>query len=167
VSAARPAGVGDAAGLARIQVRAWHHAFADIVFPEHTPTVADQTEAWTVALAAGVRAFVVDVAGEPRGFAAYGQARDPDAHQDGLGELYALFVDPTAQGAGLGRILLDEAVGALRMLQFEGAVLWTPEQAPAREIYERRGWELDIGAVPEHGVLQVPEVRYRLEPLPA
>lgn len=166
MTGARPLTAGDGAAVARIQVRAWHHAFADVVFPEHTPTVGDQTEAWTVALASGVRGLGIDVAAELRGFVAYGQARDPDAHQDGLGEIYALFVDPVAQGSGLGGLLLREAIGALRFLDFGGAVLWTPEAALTREMYERHGWELDIGAVPEHGVLQVPEVRYRLEPLP-
>lgn len=166
MSAARPLAPGDAAPVARIQVRAWHHAFSDVVYPEHTPTVEDQTEAWTVALASGVRGFAIDVAGETRGFVAYGQARDPDAHQDGLGEIYALYVDPVAQGSGLGGLLLQEAIGALRFLAFDGAVLWTLEAALSRDVLERHGWQLDIGAVPEHGVLQVPEVRYRLEPLP-
>ncbi|PTL54919.1 GNAT family N-acetyltransferase [Paraconexibacter algicola] len=165
MTVARPLTVADAPHLARIQVRAWHHAFGDVVLPEETPTVADQTEAWTVALTADVAGFAVDVADVVRGFVAYGLARDPDARNDGLGEIYALFVDPTAQGAGIGGLLLREAVGALRFRGFDGAVLWTLEAALAREMYERHGWVQDIEAVPDHGVLGVPEVRYRLEPL--
>lgn len=157
----RPATLADARALARIQVRAWHHAFADVVFPEDTPTVDEQAEAWTLALASGVQALVTVVADEPRAFVAFGPARDEDAAQAGAGEVYALFVDPVAQGAGHGGLLLQEAEGALRFAGHAEAVLWTLEAALARELYERRGWVLDRGPEPEHGVLRVPEVRYR------
>lgn len=160
----RPAGVGDAAACARIQVRAWHTAFADLVLPELTPTVAEQAERWTAALAdPQVRAIVAEVGGTVHGFVAFGPARDADA--DEAGEIYALFVDPVAQGAGLGGLLLREAEGALRFDGHAVAVLWTPEGSLVREMYERRGYVVDRGATPDHGVLELSEVRYR-GPLP-
>jgi len=160
VSAVRRAAVGDATGVARIQVRAWHHAFADLVLPELTPTVQEQTERWTLALTdPQVQVLVAEVAGEMRGFAAFGPARDADV--EGLGELYAYYVDPAAQGAGIGALLFVEMEGALRFAGFDEIVLWTPEGGLARELYERRGYVQDRETEPGHGVLELPEVRYR------
>ncbi len=156
----RPGGLGDAGDLARIQVRAWHRMFADLVHPELMPDVGDRTGAWTEALAAGVEVLVTDVAGEPRGFAATGPARDDDAGP-GTAELYGLFVDPPAQGAGLGAALLDAVVDALRFRSAPSAVVWTPVDNPAREWLVREGWFADAGPVEEHGPLSVPEIRHR------
>lgn len=161
VSTPRRATATDAAALARIQVRAWHRAFADVVFPEHMPTVEDQTAYWTAALAGDTEAFVIEVAGEIRAFAAFGPVRDPEPGDEGLGEVIALFVDPVAQGAGLGGKLLAEAQDELRAVGYPDAVLWTLESSLARGLYERRGWFQDRDGVPAHGVLRVPEVRYR------
>jgi GNAT superfamily N-acetyltransferase len=151
----------DAGALARIQVRAWHHAFADVVFPEHTPTAEDQTAFWASALDADVTAMVAGVGDEIHAFVAFGPVRDPDDQETDLGEIVALFVDPVAQGAGLGGMLLDAAEDELRGRGHTAAVLWTLEAALARDLYERRGWVQDRDAVPEHGALGVAEVRYR------
>lgn len=159
--APRRATVADAAALARIQVRAWHRGFADVVFPEHMPTVADQTDHWQQALHGGAHALVAEVAGEPRAFVAFGPAHDDGTGDELLGEIIALFVDPVAQGAGLGGALLAEAEGELLAMGHPDAVLWTLEAALARGWYERRGWFQDRDAVAEHGRLAVPEVRYR------
>jgi GNAT superfamily N-acetyltransferase len=156
----RPGGLGDASALAGIQVRAWHRMFADLVHPELTPDTDDQTGAWTEALAAGVEVLVADVAPQARGFAAMGPARDDDAGT-GTRELYGLYVDPTAQGAGLGSALLEAAVDALRFGGAASAVVWTPVENPAREWLERHGWFADAGPVDEHGPLGVPEIRHR------
>lgn len=157
----RRASVTDAAAVARIQVRAWHRAFSDVVFPEHTPTVEDQTTHWETVLAEGVHALVVELGGEIRGFAAVGTVREPEPGEEGLGEVVALFVDPVAQGAGLGGMLLAAAEDELRARGHDEAVLWTLEAALARAWYERRGWSQDRDAVPGHGLLGAPEVRYR------
>jgi len=161
VTAPRRAIAADAAALARIQVRAWHRAFADDVFPEDTPTVEDQTAFWEHALDGGIGALVAEIGGEIRAFVAFGPSRDPAAGDELLGEIVALFVDPVAQGAGLGGMLLTEAEDALRAQGHRDAVLWTLETALARGLYERRGWLQDRDVVPEHGVLRAPEVRYR------
>ncbi len=159
----RPATVGDAAACARIQVRAWHTAFADLIFPELTPTVADQTERWTAALAdPEVDALVAELRDTVHGFVAWGPARDADAGK--AGEIYALFVDPVAQGAGVGGLLMREAEGALRFAGYDGVVLWTPEEGLARGMYEGRGYTVDRAPEPGHGVLELSEVRYRGAP---
>ena len=157
----RPGGLGDAEALARIQVRAWHRLFADLAFPEDMPTIEDQTGSWTEALATGrLETLVAEIAGQPRGFAALGPARDDDV-APGTGELHGLYVDPVAHGSGVGAALLEAATGALRFAGHVSAVVWTPTGNPARDWLVREGWFADAGPVEDHGVLGVEEIRHR------
>jgi ribosomal protein S18 acetylase RimI-like enzyme len=77
---------------------------------------------------------------------------DPDAD---VGEVYELYVDPTAQGLGGGSALLDAAIEGFVSAGFERAelsVLSTNERAQA--FYRSHGWEhtgrtmaVDLGVV--------------------
>lgn len=85
---------------------------------------------------------------------------DP-AHPD-AGEVYELYVDPTAQGRGGGRRLLDAAVARFAALGLERAELSTLATNPrAQAFYEASGWER-TGAVHhvDLGVVAFDEVRY-------
>jgi GNAT superfamily N-acetyltransferase len=98
-----------------------------------------------------------------------GPARDDDGPvlDDGLpatGEVRSLYLDPTVQGGGLGRALLDAAVADLVGRGAPDVVLWVVEgNAGARRFYEREGWRAD-GARRTRDVADHPvgEVRYRL-----
>jgi GNAT superfamily N-acetyltransferase len=137
----------DAPAIAAVQARTWRHAYADIVDPERMPTVELQSPRWTDLLDGGGEVYVFDQAGQVAGFAAL----------DGA-ELRAIYVDPPAQGAGVGGALLDAAVDALRGAGHREAFLWTFEaNGLARAFYERHGWELVSG----HQERGAPEVRYR------
>ena len=137
----------DAPAIAAVQARTWRHAYADIVDPDRMPTVEDQAPRWTELLDRGGEVYVFDQAGQVAGFAAL----------DGA-ELRAIYVDPPAQGAGVGGTLLDAAVDALRAAGQREAFLWTFEaNGLARAFCERHGWEL----VPGHQERGAPEVRYR------
>ena len=150
----RPATEADARALAEIQARGWRHAYADIVDPERMPTVEDQTPRWVAHLDAGGVVHVWDQDGRVVGFATAGPGRD-DAR---VGELYAIYVDPQAQGAGVGSALLAAAEQSLRDAGHREAILWTFEaNGLARAFYERHGWELVDGQ--QDGL--APEVRYR------
>jgi GNAT superfamily N-acetyltransferase len=129
----RPATARDAEAIAGVQVRAWHHAYADIVAPEHLAehTVASRTARWRELLARGESTtLVIEVQGAIAGFATIVP-----------GELRALYVDPPAQGAGAGSALLRAAHDALRADGRREAVLWVFEaNGHARAFYERHGW---------------------------
>lgn len=129
----RRAVLDDAEGIARVQVRAWHHAYADIVAPEHLAehTVASRTLRWRELLRReDATTLVAEVEGVIGGFATIAP-----------GELRALYVDPPAQGAGVGTSLMLEAEDALRGAGHAEAVLWVFEaNAHARAFYERHGW---------------------------
>ena len=145
----------DAPAIAAVQARAWRHAFADIVEPERMPAVEEQVPWWVAHLDAGGEVHVWDQDGRVVGFATTGPGRE-DAT---AGELYAIHVDPPAQGAGVGSALLAAAEQSLRGAGHREAILWTFEaNGLARAFYERHGWELVPG---EHQQRSAPEVRYR------
>jgi GNAT superfamily N-acetyltransferase len=144
----RRATVGDAAAIASIQARAWRHAYADIVDPEDTPSSDHQAPRFAEHIGDGAAVYVWDQDGRIAGFAALEGA-----------ELRAIYVDPPAQGAGVGGALLGAAVEALRAAGHSEAFLWTfAANGLARAFYERHGWELVPGRLDRLGA---PEVRYR------
>jgi GNAT superfamily N-acetyltransferase len=154
----RAATLADAAAIASIQARGWRHAFADIVEPEDMLDPATTEPAWREQIARGRDDIVVfDQGGLVAGFAAYGPSRDAGAGER-TAELYAIYVDPTAQGSGVGTALLGASVERLAARGFTDAMLWTLQaNGLARAFYARHGWALDEGAVQN----DPPEVRYR------
>jgi GNAT superfamily N-acetyltransferase len=143
----RPATPADAPAIAAAQARAWRHAYADIVEPERMPTAQQQAPRFAEYIRAGGEVLVFDQNGRVAGFAALSG-----------GELQAIYVDPPAQGAGVGSALLRAAEDALRAAGHEEAFLWTFEaNGLARAFYERHGWELVAGRQERIA----PEVRYR------
>ena len=138
----------DAHAIAGVQARAWRHAYAEIVAHEDMPVPEHQAPRFAEFIEGGGEVHVFDQDGQVVAFAAL----------DG-GELRAIYVDPPAQGAGVGTALLDAAVAALRAAGHAEAFLWTFEaNGLARAFYERHGWEL----VPGRQRRLAPEVRYRL-----
>jgi ribosomal protein S18 acetylase RimI-like enzyme len=154
----RAATVEDAAVIASIHARTWRHAYADIVAPDDMPDPAMTRPAWRERILGNdVETIVFEQDGRVAGFAAYGPSRDAAADER-TGELYAIYVDPTAQGAGVGTALLTAAVERLAARGFADAMLWTLQgNGLAQAFYARHGWTLDEGAV-QH---DPPEVRYR------
>jgi GNAT superfamily N-acetyltransferase len=107
--------------------------------------------------------WVAEPAGQTRGFVQFGRSRDADIPSDG-GEVYAIFVEPEAQGTGLGRLLIERALARLAEQGYGAPTLWVLESnVQARRFYERGGWELDAGrkAIPV-GRHSLATVRYRL-----
>jgi ribosomal protein S18 acetylase RimI-like enzyme len=64
--------------------------------------------------------------------------------EDGSGYVSSLYVSPYSQGAGVGRLLLNEAERELRDRGARTARLWVfEENAPSRAFYITQGWQLD------------------------
>ena len=153
----RPARPADAAALARVQLRSWHRAYADIVDPELLAehTVASREERWRELLGDGPDSgkeratLVFEQDGQLAGFASLREA-----------EVAAIYVDPPAQGAGVGTALLAAAEQALRAAGCADAFLWVlSENELARAFYEARGWRPEPGS--ETDDLWGRELRYR------
>ena len=82
--------------------------------------------------------------------------------EPGIGELYAIYVLPSAWSTGAGRALLERAEERLAD-DYDEATLWVLEDNPrARRFYEAAGWRPDgtQKAEPRWDV-SAPEVRYR------
>ncbi|MFI5890754.1 GNAT family N-acetyltransferase [Actinoplanes sp. NPDC051513] len=63
---------------------------------------------------------------------------------EGAAELYAIHVDPVLVGAGVGRLLMENAWEQLGDIGGDRAVLWVLEaNEHARRFYERGGWKAD------------------------
>jgi GNAT superfamily N-acetyltransferase len=148
----RPARRDDARTLAELEVRAWRWAYADLVEEADMPTVAQREARWQQRPLQG--AWVSELDGRVVGVVAVGASDDP-----GAPVLRGLYVEPAAQGAGLGAALYDHAIAELRAAGHAALTLWVFEgNGHARGFYERRGWAPD-GATATAAA--APELRYR------
>jgi GNAT superfamily N-acetyltransferase len=151
----------DADGIARVQERSWQTAYRHVfpageldrggfIRPERwRDRIARPPEGWTTIVA------VED--GAVTGFASVGPSRD----ERGVGELYAIYVEPSHWSTGTGRALIERAEAELRTAYTE-ATLWVLEDNPrARAFYERGGWAPDgKRKSEERWGIRAPEVRY-------
>ncbi len=158
----RPATGADADGIARVQERTWRAAYRH-VFPvsELDRGGFIQPERWRDRLErppAGWTTFVAEHDGVVMGFASLGPSRD----ERGVGELYAIYVEPEEWSTGAGRALLERAETELRN-RYAEATLWVLEDNPrARRFYERAGWAPDGARKADVRMgVRAPEVRYR------
>ncbi len=171
----RTAGPGDGAAIAAVQRRAWRHGYRGLLPDpflddlDFTYLGAYWTGRATISPTPRHRLLVAGSRGEVHGVVDAGPARDDDGPvlDDGLpstGEVRSLYLDPTVQGGGLGRVLLDAAVAVLVGQGAPDVVLWVVEgNAGARRFYEREGWRADGGhRTREVADQAVGEVRYRL-----
>ncbi len=163
----RRARVADAEAIAGIAVRTWWHSHTDFVSPEALAerTVENLTPRWTARIQEpGREVWVAEAGGRIAGYAAISASADRDATPL-TGSLDALYVDPPAQGAGLGTLLLGHAARRLADRGCACATLWVfAENGQARAFYERRGWRLDPGGPGnEPQPWDEPAARYRVE----
>ena len=153
----------DAAGIAQVHVQSWHATYPGILpaaeIERHT--LAQRAGMWARALQAPVTGvFVAVAANEVRGFASTGAFRVEPAGIDGQGEgeLNALYLLPSAQRQGTGRLLFDAGANALRDAGFAAMRCWVLQGNPAVAFYERLGgvrvasktFTVDGVAVEEH-----------------
>ncbi len=81
-----------------------------------------------------------DARGTPAGGGAAARAAAGTALSGAVGEITHLFVDPAAQGGGVGRALVDAAVAQCRAAGLVEVELVTPPDFAARRFYERLGF---------------------------
>jgi GNAT superfamily N-acetyltransferase len=124
----------DAEAIARVHVATFRFSYADVVAHEVLASLdaGERAQVWRERLREGVVAWVAELAGRIVGFASIDGAL-----------LKTLYVDPVAQGAGVGTQLLAEAeaAGARELEVFEA-------NGHGRHFYEDRGWR-DAGPAGE------------------
>jgi GNAT superfamily N-acetyltransferase len=135
----RRAELGDAAAMAAVHVASWESTYGSLLPRDYLAarTVSVRLAFWTDLLTEGDPAICIFVAcsedGSVCGFATGGPERTGTLGVDG--ELYAVYLLAGAQGAGLGRRLVEAVLDALG-----GAVgVWVLGVNPARGFYEHLG----------------------------
>ncbi len=159
--------VDDAERLGDIHTRAWQFAYRGMMPDSYLDGLDPQERItmWRNGLRDGGRVDVVRrvaanlESGLVDGFVLAGPAR----HDEQIGEVYAIYVDPGVIGTGTGGLLFDTATSALKAAGFTEAILWVhPDNTRGRGFYEHKGWAPD-GATRSEELMGVtaPEVRYR------
>ncbi len=151
----------DAFAVESIRVRGWQIAYRHVFPPDVLDALPVDETRWRrrfVEPPPGWTTFVAERDGEIVGFASVGPSRD----ERGLGELYAIYVDPDSWSQGAGRALVARAEEQLAG-EYEEATLWVLAANPrARHFYERAGWLPDGTSKSEERLgVRAEELRYR------
>jgi GNAT superfamily N-acetyltransferase len=168
----RRAVVGDELAVAEVHVGSWQAAYRGLLPESYLARLdlVERAKRYTFA-ADGSDSPLTTVAVADAticGFTTVGPARDADA--EGVGELYAIYVDPSWWGRGVGRALIGEARRLLVQRGHTEAVLWVlAGNSRAEGFYRGDGWRLDGSARREKigagwhpdGAVVVDELRYR------
>lgn len=161
----REATAADATAVADVHVRAWREGYRGLV-DQHfldglEPAKWANRYAFGAMDAAGPYTLVAVEGDQVCGLVTLGRSRDADLPQ--AGEVWAIYVDPSRWGSGVGGALLSSAWERLRRFGHDGAFLWVlSTNLRARRFYEGAGWRpdgrertIDIGGIP------LGEVSYR------
>ena len=163
---------GDEQAVAEVHAGSWQVAYRGLLPSDLLDRIdpAERAERYSFATdGPGVPLTTVAVEEERIcGFATVGPARDTDA--GGVGELYAIYVDPSRWGRGLGRALIGEARRLLAEAGHAEALLWVlAGNSRAEGFYRADGWrpdgarrqeEIGAGWGPDSRVV-ADELRYR------
>src|SRR5262249_27493016 len=140
--------VEDAAGIARVHVITWRHAYRGQI-PDSILdglSIERRVQGWTAQLGdprPKAHTLIALDGDQGVGFCSVGSSREADA-DDSAGDLYAIYVDPRFMGKGIGSALLAESVRHLRADGFTHATLWVlASNTPSRHFYEHHGWLAD------------------------
>jgi len=168
----RGAEVADAEEIARVHVGSWQGAYRGLISDEVLDglSIEGRTRQWRGWLAPGGERALTLVAARDAlivGFVTLSTRSRDDDEPAGVGEVPALYVLPSAWGAGVGGTLLDASVRELRAAGCSQAILWMLEgNDRAARFYEGQGWRADGGRrgsqyYPED--VDLVEVRFRRE----
>lgn len=140
----------DVTPIAEVHVRSWLKAYRGLIPDRVLDSLSvEQREAmWREAIGRPAspidRVWVAEQRGRIVGFASSGPSRDEDADPERTGEVYAIYLEPEAQGRGIGRRLFRRAIEELREQGFEAATLWVlAANVRTRLFYEAAGWQSD------------------------
>ena len=163
-SVVRHAVIDDAAGIARVRAESWCATYRGIVPDAYLDAI--DTEEWEERQRrameqqpADLVALVAEVRGDVVGWVVGGPNRDAAYHY--AGELYAIYLLPEYQRAGIGTQLTVAIARSLVSQGFNSMILWVLEENhPARRFYEALGGTLCGARQTEIGGMRLPEVAY-------
>jgi GNAT superfamily N-acetyltransferase len=159
----------DAAAIGRVEVDAWQAGYLGLVPAAvlNNLSAAGHAARWRRVLnsgpVTGALAWVLVVGDAVVGFTSAGPTRDEDDDPGAVGEVYTLYLLPSAWGRGLGAALLEAAQNELARRCYRTATLWVLEgNTRGRRFYELSGMAWDGARRPVRvGHITLPELRYR------
>lgn len=143
----------DVESLARVHVNAWKVAYRGIMPDSFLDALRwqDRAERWQKILSDpddGIWRMIASINDQAVGFCVVGPHRTPHVQAS---ELWALNVDPSVFGAGVGQALIELAHAELRRRAFLQAALWcVKDNHRAIRFYARNGWHPDLTERVEH-----------------
>lgn len=143
----REATVADAAAIAEAHVRSWQEAYRGLLEQGYLDglSVSERTETWRRRLSAkaGPQRTWVVCGPEVLGFATAGPPQDRNVGPE-WGEVWAIYVHPSAWGRGAGAALFRHACDALSGDGYSSLCLWVlAGNERASRFYEAFGWVAD------------------------
>ena len=158
----------DAYEIAKVHVEGWKAAYKNQIPDEYLEklSVEKKLQNWQNTLLnpkPDVSNFVAEEDGHVVGFCSVGPSRDKNAPRD-ASELYAIYVEPSKVGTGVGSSLHDAGLDFLRENGYKEAVLWVLKTNKTTiSFYERKGWKFDDAEKEEiTGGVTLQEIRYRI-----
>ena len=140
----RRAMAGDAPTLAQVHVAAWHAAYQGLVPDTYLQnfTLQKREAAFQAAIAAGTEETYLAIEnGRAVGILTIGASRDADLDDHTCGEIWGIYVLPTAWRHGIGKALVQEAGRILRGRGYHRIVLWVlAGNVAARTFYAAMGF---------------------------
>lgn len=162
--AVRLAAPKDAAGLARVRIDAWRHAYSHFIDPEvlERLDLDRETARWTLRTSEPhpEEPLWVAVEGdEVLGFIVVGPNRFPSVPCDA--ELHAIYVHPSAQRRGVGRLLVSEGASWLVGRGFTSMVVFAfRDNSAGVSFYRSLGGEFYDNSEFEVGGKKYPDESY-------
>ncbi|HEY6469938.1 MAG TPA: GNAT family N-acetyltransferase [Candidatus Dormibacteraeota bacterium] len=159
----------DVPAIAAMHLASWRATYTAITPPEFmsTITLEGRVKRWEAAFtppASETTETTVAVDGQRiLGVCSFGPRREPP--DPGAGEIYSLHVGPGSLRAGIGRMLLDNALVRLGARGLTTVFLWVlRDNANARGFYEARGWSLTgEDRADDRSGFPIAEVRYAIQ----
>ena len=155
----------DLPAIARLHIASWRVAYKDLLPADllASLSVDKREQMWRQVLAEGKSELMVARGdGAILGFVSYGATRDSEAPA-GRGEIWAIYVDPSAWSRGIGRGLCAAALERLRAMDFTSTSLWVlVGNERAIRFYGSMGFAAEAGSEKEFvlGGARVREVRF-------
>jgi GNAT superfamily N-acetyltransferase len=136
----------DATAIAEVHIRSWQLGYQELLPRDYLESLRPEDRAARYQLGPrqpGGPLTVVALDGQQnRGFVTTGDSRDDDVSR--VGEIFAMYVNPSHWGRGIGRLLIEQARSNLCETGYVEALLWVLDgNERARRFYVADGWAPD------------------------
>lgn len=158
----RKAKLSDLDGILSLHLAVWEDTYRGVLSEEHLSVPDEDRESYT-RLACNVNPktslYVAETEpGKLIGFAAGGPERSGRLQK--TGELYAIYILPSYQRAGIGRSLMESIAKILKEAGFKSMIAWAFEKNPYRKFYEDLGGREFKRGIIEIGGTEYPATAY-------